>query len=192
MTNFIFIETFLNKICLSRFMNNKLYILIIGFFIISFLISSVYALDVVFFYGQGCPHCAKMHPFLNEMKDKYNITLDEYEVYYNKDNQMLFYKMSSAYGMQPQGVPTVFIGDKVFVGESEQIKSNIESKIKECLNSNCVSPFDVMNGKVNLSSKNSKSNENGFPREIVYAIFVIVIIGIIIAVYKIKPKKSKK
>ena len=31
--------------------------------------------DVYFFYGHGCPHCARVEPFLAEMERKYPLQL---------------------------------------------------------------------------------------------------------------------
>ena len=43
-----------------------------------------------FFYGEGCPHCAKEKEFLNEMEVKYpNLEIKRYEVYNNSENKNL-------------------------------------------------------------------------------------------------------
>ncbi|MCD6547564.1 MAG: conjugal transfer protein TraF [Nanoarchaeota archaeon] len=115
--------------------------------LIPVFVSIAYAeenLEIWLFYGRGCPHCAEMKPFLENLAQKYNITLVEYEIYFNKTNLALFYNVSNAYRTKVQGVPTVFIDKAVFVGQSAKIDKEIEEKVKECLAVGCVSPSDVL------------------------------------------------
>lgn len=63
------------------------YLFIITLFFIS--IPYVLAKDTTlyFFYGEGCPHCAKEEIFLKEMEEKYqNLKIKRYETYGNLDN----------------------------------------------------------------------------------------------------------
>ena len=83
------------------------------------LISTVFAEDVnvYFFYGDGCPHCAEAEPFLEKMVEKYpDVNLHSYETWKNTDNSDLFIKMSSACGTDVIGVPTIFIGHEAIIG----------------------------------------------------------------------------
>jgi len=118
---------------------------------ILFILSSSIALaetaenvDVVYFYGTGCPHCAKLELFLDELKDKYPINLIGYEVYSNDTNRELAHQMAQQYGDSFRGVPMVYIGDSVFVGFSDQIGTQIEAKIQSCLTECCDSPLDTI------------------------------------------------
>ncbi len=98
-----------------------------------------------FFYGRGCPHCALMEPFLENMSKKdHSLEIRKFEVYFNKTNRKLFEKVAAAYNKKVEGVPTVFIDNRVFVGYSTQIAKEIESKINECLHSKCISPEDKL------------------------------------------------
>ena len=72
---------------------------------------------VAIFWGHGCPHCAEAKPFLEDLANRYEwIDLHEYEVYHNSSNRELWQLVSKAYSTEPMGVPTIFVGDKVFVG----------------------------------------------------------------------------
>jgi len=42
--------------------------------------------QIIFFYGSGCPHCAKVEEFIKENKVKEKISFVEKEVYFNKEN----------------------------------------------------------------------------------------------------------
>lgn len=38
------------------------------------------------FYGTECPHCEKMHSFLDRLKKEENISVEQYEVWHNEEN----------------------------------------------------------------------------------------------------------
>jgi len=98
--------------------------------------------DLVLFYGQGCPHCAGMIGFLEEMESVYPLlTVHQYEVYSHAENIPLFQKLAEAYGEGIDGVPMAFIGEKSFVGFSNQIGDQIKSEIGSCVREGCLSPL---------------------------------------------------
>ena len=89
---------------------------------------------VTMFWGDGCPHCAEAKPFLEGLKEKYpGMELRLYEVWYNEDNLKMMQQMAEQYGFTATGVPTTFIGDKYWVGFSEQIGAEMETAIKELI-----------------------------------------------------------
>jgi thiol-disulfide isomerase/thioredoxin len=74
-------------------MNRKIRLTILFTFLILLLsTSSVFAqaeepgsLNVYFFWGDGCPHCAEEEPFLESLEKKYpQVNVVDYEVWYNK------------------------------------------------------------------------------------------------------------
>jgi cytochrome c biogenesis protein CcdA/glutaredoxin len=90
------------------------------------------------FYGQGCPHCGSLISFLDGIKSKYpSLKIYEHEVYQNNEERELFEKMSVAFNTSIEGVPTVFIDNKVIVGFSNSIGESIENEIKNCLSVDC-------------------------------------------------------
>lgn len=81
------------------------------------------------FYGQGCPHCARIEPLVDEMAVKYpRVEVRKFEVYFNSTNQEKFRDFLSRYNVTVDGVPILFIGDRVLVGESS-IRQNLEPSI---------------------------------------------------------------
>ena len=83
---------------------------------------------IYFFWGNGCPHCAKAKPFLEELSRTYpNVAVRAYEVWYDEANQTLFKQMAAAYGFEPSAVPTIFIGDRHWVGFAEQTRHRTRS-----------------------------------------------------------------
>ncbi len=100
---------------------------------------------VYFFWGDGCPHCATEKPFLEEMEEKYpEVEVKMFETWKNPDNAELFQKISQAHGFQASGVPTTFIGDEHWVGYAEYMASEMENKMKDCIENGCVNPGDKL------------------------------------------------
>jgi len=97
--------------------------------------------NIYMFYGEGCPHCAQAKPVLMGMAEENpRVGYNEFEVYYSEENQKLFFDFGIAFGMEPQYVPTIFIGERYWVGYSEDIRIEIENYIEQCLNSGCADP----------------------------------------------------
>lgn len=93
---------------------------------------------IYFFWGDGCPHCAKAKPFLAELAQRYpTVEVRAYEVWYDEQNQLLFTQMSAAFGFEPSAVPTIFIGDRYWVGYAEELASEIEAAVASCASAGC-------------------------------------------------------
>ena len=98
--------------------------------------------ELAFFYGRGCPHCANMREFLESMQAKYPpLRVLEREVYFDYGNARLFERVAAGYGVPIEGVPTVFVGDRVIGGYSEQMVAHVEQGILECIERGCASPL---------------------------------------------------
>jgi thiol-disulfide isomerase/thioredoxin len=95
-------------------------------------------IPIYLFWGDGCPVCEKAKPYFEELASRYpQIDLQMFEIYYNAENRMLWFEMAETYAFEPSGVPTYFIGSHYWVGFSDQIKSEIESVINQCLQTGC-------------------------------------------------------
>jgi glutaredoxin len=95
-------------------------------------------INIYFFWGEGCPHCASAKPVLREIAEgNSGITLYEYEVYQSEENLNLFYQIAEAHGTVPQAVPTTFIGERYWIGYSEDIRVEIEGYLSYCLTNGC-------------------------------------------------------
>lgn len=93
---------------------------------------------IYFFWGDGCPHCEDQKPVLQRLaRSNRRITLYDYEVWYSRENMALFTQMSGALGFEPRGVPTTFVGNRYWVGYSDQIGAEIEAHVKLCLEAAC-------------------------------------------------------
>lgn len=91
-----------------------------------------------FFWGDGCPHCAKAKPFLTTLAQQHpTLEVRAYEVWYDEQNQQLFQRMAAAYGFEPSGVPTIFIGDRYWEGYAEQLNAELEAAVVHCSTAGC-------------------------------------------------------
>lgn len=114
-----------------------------GFFIVFLGVSLAHhfslaqeKVGLTYFWGDGCPHCAKEKVFLEKMEAKYpELEIKRYEVWYNKGNQKLFQETAKKFNIAQLGVPLTIIGDKFVVGYDEDVTSGrqIEGYIKEIL-----------------------------------------------------------
>ena len=93
---------------------------------------------IYLFWGDGCPHCAAAKPFLEGLAQRYpEVEVREYEVWYVAENRDLFIQMAAAFGFEPTAVPTIFIGDRYWIGYAEPIRAEIEAFVAECRLSGC-------------------------------------------------------
>lgn len=93
-----------------------------------------YASDKVilfFFWGIGCPHCAKAKPFLDYLSRAYpDIEIRSFEVVKNEKNLELLEKMTKARGAEASGVPVFIIGNRVFTGYDDKVERELEAAVK--------------------------------------------------------------
>ena len=87
--------------------------------------------NVYFFRGQGCSHCAEAEEWFKSIEEEYGsyFKVVDYETWYNEDNAKLMQEVADARGEKAEGVPYIIIGDRVFNGYSEQYDDDIKAKI---------------------------------------------------------------
>ncbi len=108
-------------------------------------------LNVYFFWGEGCPHCAEEKPFLKMMEDKYDgVKVYSYELYRHPENIKLIEKVASILKAQVGGVPFTVVGDKYFIGYEDAVTpAEIEERIDYCLRHTCTdSVSEIVGSKV--------------------------------------------
>jgi len=114
---------------------------------VNFALAQQNPIEINFFYSAICPHCAKEHEFLKELKNKYpEIEIKEYEVISNVENQKIlndFYEKYKVPERERGYVPVTLTPTKYFIGFNEQIGAEIESCIKECLGTTAPLPQKI-------------------------------------------------
>lgn len=152
---------------------------------------AVNPVELYFFEGQGCQHCAKMKSYLEGLRADYpNLVIRDFEVYFNKENQDLFEKMGAAYNASTNGVPTIFIGNEVIIGENyEKLKNAVE----KCSLELCSSPADKLVAVGENINSISNTNQPGKDKNETIGwvvIGVIVAVGVVFTVFIINKKNN--
>ncbi len=121
--------------------------------------------NLYFFYGNGCPHCAKEEVFLDDLEKKYDkIEIHRYETWYNTENAALLDKIRNKIGFKT-GVPALIIGSEAIVGYSnyEITGKKIEGIVNKYVVEGCndlVAPYFVENGE-NIPADKAPTCEHG-------------------------------
>lgn len=90
-------------------------------------------INIHLFYGNGCPHCAAEEEFLSDyLKDRTDVKLYKYEIWYDSHNQELLSKVQKEMGTtNKNGVPFTVIGKKTMVGYADGVT---DEQIKDAIN----------------------------------------------------------
>jgi thiol-disulfide isomerase/thioredoxin len=65
---------------------------------------------VYFFYGEECPHCHNVMPFIQNLSKKYpDVDFRILETWHNETNQALSLSLHQKLGIQSAGVPEVIV-----------------------------------------------------------------------------------
>ncbi len=148
-----------------------LILVIAGFLIYNFTIGKAIVdntckgnntVKLVLFYGQGCPHCAQLESFLENLQEREcpYLEIKEYEVYFNQDNRLLWEKFSEVYNSEIQGVPTVYIGDKVIIGFTKTVGEQLKQEIYSCRENDCIDPEEKVSGETTQIIGNHSPTES--------------------------------
>ena len=92
---------------------------------------------IYFFWGDGCPHCEAVRPFLDELAARPGVELEAFEVWYDADNRDRFAQVAAAHGTEASGVPAVFAGGGWWVGDSEYNRAAIRRTVERCAAGGC-------------------------------------------------------
>ena len=103
-------------------------------FLIICSVENVFAKEQVnlyFFHGDVCPHCAEEEKFLAKIEKKYSyVKIIRYEVWKNKSNALLMDRVGNRYDVATSSVPLTVISGTAISGYSESIGIRIERTIK--------------------------------------------------------------
>ncbi len=161
-----------------------LFVMLIGILLIP---STVFAADeegndpvnVYFFHGDGCPHCAEAEEFFNSIEDEYGDMFDvvSYEVWYNETNAELMQQVAELRDEDASGVPYIIIGNQSWSGYADTYDDEIISKIESEYETSTDERYDIMNYVDGDYQSDSNSEEDSN-----YASDVAVVIAIVLVV----------
>ncbi len=137
------------------------------------LASFAYAQDektcVYFFYGNGCPHCARVEPLINQLTQRADVEVKQFEIYYDRDNVNLLQQYFNDYNVpeNQRGIPVVFIGNTYLSGDTP-ILDELEKTIKN--EKGAVCPVLGQDNKTGISGPTSPTSQ-------VHALSIMTVIG---------------
>jgi len=81
--------------------------------------------SLIFFYGDGCPHCANVEKFFADSQAATKIKFDQKEVFNNQDNADLLGEKAHGCGLNTDSIGVPFLWDgatgKCYVGDEDVI-----------------------------------------------------------------------
>jgi glutaredoxin len=79
--------------------------------------------DLIYFYGNGCSHCANVEKFFEENKITEKVSFQQKEVFSNTQNAQLFAEKAKICNipLETAGVPLLWDGSKCLMGEQDII-----------------------------------------------------------------------
>lgn len=102
--------------------------------------------EIIFFWSSGCPHCTAEKSFLEELQNKYSqVEIKQYEFSKNIELVKELYQKYEVPSREQGYVPITFTGERYFVGFNEQIGTEIEGCIQECLGERIISTDQKVN-----------------------------------------------
>ena len=93
-------------------------------------------INIYFFYGDGCPHCAKEEKFLDRLNEKYadSIQIFRYETWKNSTNKSYMLSAKTLLSKSANvSVPFTVIGKESYSGYNDTVGEKIEKKLREYL-----------------------------------------------------------
>lgn len=106
------------------------------FFILCFSCSS--AINIEFYYGEGCPHCAATNQIFEDLGSDYELNITKHEIYYDAEERSEFITRYENFGFDigSGGVPTTIIeGKTMIIGGMEE--SQWRSLFDACEDGRC-------------------------------------------------------
>lgn len=92
--------------------------------------------NIYFFYGDGCEHCAKEEKFLDQIIKKYenNVRIFRYETWYDDHNKNLMLSVKKLLGKNENiSVPFTVIGKESYSGYNDYVGEKMENQLRKYL-----------------------------------------------------------
>lgn len=149
------------------------------------------AVNVYFFYGNGCGYCAAAEEFFDSIEDEYGnqFNLVMYETWYDEDNADLMNRVADAREEEPQGVPYIIIGNQSWNGYTSSYDEEIIDKIESEYKTAADERYDIMDLVDGIIPASEEENSNAGDIAVVIAI-VLVAAGVTAGIWFARKKAS--
>ena len=92
------------------------------------------SVTLLLFHGEGCPHCAAERAWLAQLaKEHPQLQIEAHEVWNDAANRALLDQYAQRLGFEPTGVPVTIVGDRVWIGFSDTVASQVEAAVVAAL-----------------------------------------------------------
>jgi hypothetical protein len=107
------------------------------------------AVSMYVFWGAGCPHCEDQKPFLRELESRHpTLELHRLEVWRERTYHELFEALAREHGVVAGPVPTIFVGGRVWIGDSAEVRRQVEATVELCGRQPCPDPMAGLDPRV--------------------------------------------
>ncbi len=100
--------------------------------------ASAATVRLYFFSATNCPHCAEVRPLLVQLAERQpDLEIVEHDIWADRDSFQLLLDLLATHGDQPVTTPTLFLGDRLWIGLNEGTLSAIEVELARCRVAGC-------------------------------------------------------
>lgn len=132
--------------------------------------------NIYFFYGDGCPHCAEAEEFFESIEEKYSkyYNIVAFETWYDSDNADLLQEIAEVRDENITGVPYILIGNKSWAGYSSSLDDDIISAIEDEYETDVADRYDIKN-YVDMGDINADVAEDTMSNDAMILIILILV-----------------
>ena len=147
---------------------------------------------VYLFRGEGCPHCAEAEEWFDSIEEEYGDYFDvqDYEVWYNKDNNELMTFVAEHMGedLDNLGVPYMIIGEYSYSGFNSADADLLLSYIMEEYEKDPVNRTQVVPMVIEQNGWGQK--EDTTVRDLIVGLVIVaVVVGLVVVIVKARKEE---
>ena len=145
--------------------------------------------ELYYFYNNECSACTDMSQALESLRDKYSgVMINRFDVTDDLNKLTIFSDLLNIYREPETSVPTVFIGNDVFVGYTALSTNEIDKAILFCQSNDCPSPSSLLKDYYASLSVEEEDNTNTI---IFWTIFLVTwpLLGAVAVILVLKKYK---
>lgn len=148
--------------------------------------------NVYFFRGQGCSHCAEAEEWFKSIEEEYGsyFKVVDYETWYNEDNAKLMQEVADARGEKAEGVPYIIIGDQSWNGFSQSYTEDMINQIKTVYAQDVSERYDIMTYLPYIKDGKKVDEEEKSNDALALILIILVTGGIGFGVYQARKKTN--
>ncbi len=98
-------------------------------------------IEVLFFWGVGCPHCETQKPYMEELVRNYpEVEVRSFEVVQDRTHRPFLAEVLEEHGITSLSVPITIIGDRHWIGFREERYPEMKAEVERLLGIDQVGP----------------------------------------------------